>query len=192
MHKILLGLCLLLGVVSSATAYYSTQSDMGVYLGVNAGYDYVDLHAPQLPNTGTRQYDGFAWGGNVGVQANHYFAVELGYNRLAAVTQGGADLFANNNILHLALKGTLPGTDNMDFFAKAGGALVSGAYNGGPKVQRYTPYFSLGGAYKVSSVVAITLEADTVLRSGTNDGSIMPKQYPAAYYALLGVNYLIT
>ena len=190
-------LCFQIALLLTSVLYANTSlAKMGVYVGINAGYSYIDLNTPRVGDNVKRKQYGPAWGADVGLQFNRYFAVEFGYNALANVADGHKDVLTNNQIYHLALKGSLPGENKRcDLFAKAGIASVLAHYvnvSDDQKRQKYTPYFALGVAYHLTPHVAINLQAIATIAQGNNNGDIKaPNSIPAMYAGMIGVTYLL-
>lgn len=85
--------------------------DSGLYVGGNYGY---------LKVNGDDDFDdnNDVWQGLVGYRFNQFFALEGGYTDFGSYGDGVAN--AETDGYSAALKGTLPLTDSIEFFAKAG------------------------------------------------------------------------
>ena len=96
---------------SAAQAQEWNTHDSGLYVGGNYGYLKVD---------GDDDFDdnNDVWQGLVGYRFNQFFAVEGGYTDFGSY--GGSLANAETDGYSAALKGILPLTDSIEFFAKAG------------------------------------------------------------------------
>lgn len=94
---------------SYAASPYSTST--GLYLGGNYGYLKID---------GDDEFDDSndVWQGIIGYQVNQFFALEGAYSDFGKY--GGSVANAETTGYSAALKGILPLTDQIEFFAKAG------------------------------------------------------------------------
>ncbi|USD31807.1 MULTISPECIES: OmpA family protein [Vibrio] len=109
----------LAAVVSGTLLLASASVNAQFYLGAKAGASWVD----DLCTTGECDDNSWALGSFVGYEFNDYLALEAGLDTLGETTGSGykdAGLVSYS----LAPRFSLPLTENVDAFAKAGGAYV--------------------------------------------------------------------
>ncbi|MFN3016399.1 OmpA family protein [Vibrio coralliilyticus] len=109
----------LAAVVSGTLLLASASANAQFYLGAKAGASWVD----DLCTTGECDDNSWALGSFVGYEFNDYLALEAGLDTLGETTGSGykdAGLVSYS----LAPRFSLPLTENIDAFAKAGGAYV--------------------------------------------------------------------
>lgn len=169
------------------------------YVGVNAGYGYVDINSNDFAPSGQKhKRDGIAWGANIGMllyqTPNFAIGTEFGYNQLGSVKNGGNDYMRHLRVGDVLLKGVLYGHDEtykMDLYAKVGVAQVSFDYNTvSSYVRKYSPMFVLGTNYHATDHILITLEANATLASGSRDSAPPIGYAPAFYWATAGITYV--
>ncbi|MBM6549526.1 porin family protein [Marinomonas ostreistagni] len=99
---------------SVAHADDMSMHDSGLYIGGNYGYLKVD------GDDGDNDFDddNDVWQGLVGYRFNEYFAIEGGYTDFGSYGSGLAR--AETDGYSAAVKGILPLTESIEFFAKAG------------------------------------------------------------------------
>ena len=111
---VLAGTVALTAFASVAHAQDMSTNDSGLYVGGNYGYLKVDGDGDD--NDFDDNND--VWQGLVGYRFNEFFAIEGGYTDFGSYGSSYAN--AETDGYSAAVKGILPLTDQIEFFAKAG------------------------------------------------------------------------
>ena len=111
---VLAGTMALTAFASVAHAQDMSTHDSGLYIGGNYGYLKVDGDG----DDNDFDDDNDVWQGLVGYRFNQFFAIEGGYTDFGSYGNSFAN--AETDGYSAAVKGILPLTDQIEFFAKAG------------------------------------------------------------------------
>ncbi len=158
-----------------ANSYYGPHINLpGLYVSANVGLGGLGEHIVGYhTNNG-----GLAYGVDMGVNFNRFFAIEAGIMGMPEVASHYTTISQNNFYAQLALKGSVLFGEQASIYGKAGAAYVYsqvqcpgldyyGNCTGPSSIQRrIRPYFAIGGAYAFTDHVSANLELAGTWQAG--------------------------
>lgn len=175
----------LVAVAAMSVAAAAFATNVGTYVGVNAGYGKVNQ---SVQNSSKNKKNGFAYGIDAGYMFNQYIGVEVGATKFANARFDGGMKQENNYVVDLAAKGVYPITQEFNVFGKLGGAYVHTKFdNNGLAVtgngthSAIRPFVAAGVGYDITSNVAVDFQVSTTTKSGNTVPAMMNATFGATY-----------